>query len=82
MNLKLRKRNQPSLQGCFNGMPLIPVPIYGVKMPPPQKKMEMAIQHKRRTTRTELEFSDAGFIFHLKKVKVAHTRLPSVGFRS
>jgi len=44
--------------------------------------MEMAIQHKRRTTRTELEFSDAGFIFHLKKVKVAHTRLPSVGFRS
>jgi len=22
----------PSLQGCFSGMPLIPVPIYGVKM--------------------------------------------------
>jgi len=29
----------------------------------------MAIQHKRRTTRTELEFFDAGFIFHLKKGK-------------
>jgi len=33
MSLKLRKRNHPSLRGCFSGMPLIPVPIGGgVKM--------------------------------------------------
>jgi len=29
MSLKLRKRNHPSLRGCFSGMPLIPVPIGG-----------------------------------------------------
>ena len=32
ISLKLCTRNHPSLQGCFSGMPLIPVPILGVKI--------------------------------------------------
>ena len=34
MSLKLHTRSHPSLQGCFSGMPLIPipVPIWGVKI--------------------------------------------------
>ena len=32
MSLKLRTRNHPCPQGCFSGMPLIPVPIEGVGM--------------------------------------------------
>ena len=41
MSLKLRMLNHPSLQLCFSGMPMIPVPMYGVKMSP--KAFEMAI---------------------------------------
>ena len=32
VRLKVRARNHRSLEGCFSGMTLIPVPIYGGQM--------------------------------------------------
>ena len=53
MSLKLRTRNHPSLQRLFSGMPLIPVPIYGVKMT--SKPSKWLFEIKRRSAGTELE---------------------------
>ena len=64
--LKLRTRNRLSLQGCFSGMPAS-LDLVGQNV---VITFEMAIQHKRRTTRTELErvLCVAGFIFtHVQK---------------
>ena len=64
--LKLRTQNRLSLQGCFSGMPAS-LDLGGQNV---VKTFEMAIRHKRRTTRTELErvLCVAGFIFtHVQK---------------
>ena len=47
-----------------SGMPLIPVPIKGGGKNV-FKTFEMAIRHNRRLTRTQLDFSVAGFTFTL-----------------
>jgi len=62
MSLKLRTRNHPSPQGCFSGMPLIPVPIYGVKMSSKPLKWPFDIIGGRHE-RNKREFSVAGYIF-------------------
>jgi len=65
MSLKLRKQNHPSLQGCFSGMPLIPVLIFGGQNV--LKIFEMTTRHNRRTTRTELDRVFCRWIyFHLR----------------
>ena len=62
MSLKLRTQNYPSLQGCFSGMPLMPVPIQTIT-----KTFEMANRYNRRTTRTESERVFCRWIyFHLR----------------
>ena len=44
MSLKLRTRSHPSLQGCFSGMPLIPLGDQNVL-----KTFEMAIRYNSRS---------------------------------
>ena len=48
VSLKVRARNHRSLEGCFSGMTLIPVPIYGGQNV--LKTFEMAIQHGHKCT--------------------------------
>jgi len=67
MSLKLHTRNHPSLQGCFSGMPLIPipVPIWGVKIS--QNLRNGYLTRNRRPTRMELERVLCRWIyFHLR----------------
>jgi len=67
MSLKLRTRNHPSLQGCFSGMPLIPVLMLGVIMSSKPSKWLFDTIGKRHE-RNWREFSVAGFIFtYVKK---------------
>ena len=64
MSLKLRTRNQPSLQLCFSGMPLISVPIYGVKMSSKPSKWQFdTICGRHERNWRDREFSVAEFIF-------------------
>ena len=64
MSLKLRTRNHPRLEGCFSGMPLIPVPIRGIKMSSKPLKWLFDVVGGRH----ERVFSVAGFIFaHVQK---------------
>ena len=62
MSLRLRTQNHPSLQGCFGGMPLIPVPMYGVKMSSQPSKWLLHTKSGRHE-RNWREFSVVGFVF-------------------
>jgi len=70
MSLKLHTRNHPSLQ-VFQWDSVDAIPIYGLGGQNDLKTFEMAIRHKRQTTRTELERVFCRLIFGrvIRKIK-------------